>query len=246
MTAKKNLKRRVRERQAKTGESYTAARAHIVSARRQDEVDVDHELEDARKVEDAAEEATAEPASAEPATAEDATTEHATTERATAEPAGESMNGPPFSVVELVHATDEAARLGFKCEVLISPTLVRRLAPTRMLEQLRRALLSTENDPQMELLRGLVFRGQRSPGERDRLGWWEDARRFFVRAAAGIGGVSPLGDLLAFTVDGEIVVAHAGYVPGRPLPWGSQVPPRLFLTEPDAHRIGSATLVTPR
>jgi hypothetical protein len=31
MTAKKDLKRRVRERQARTGESYTTARAHVVA-----------------------------------------------------------------------------------------------------------------------------------------------------------------------------------------------------------------------
>src|SRR5438067_1395515 len=37
MTAKRDLKRRIRERQAKTGESYTTARRHVLAARDDDD-----------------------------------------------------------------------------------------------------------------------------------------------------------------------------------------------------------------
>ena len=210
MTAKKDLKRRVRERQAKTGESYTAARAHVVAG--------------AKDSPEQSEEAT------EP------------------EPAPspiEEMSEPirsPISVVELVDATQDAAKLGLKCQVLVSPTLVPRIAPARVLEHLRDALLATERDPQMELLRALVFRGERLVRERARgRRWWDEMRRFFARAEAGIGGITEPGDILALSVDGVMVIVQAGHVPHMPpIP---RAQPRLFLTGVETHRIDDAILM---
>ncbi|HEY5920201.1 MAG TPA: hypothetical protein VIV11_00965, partial [Kofleriaceae bacterium] len=135
----------------------------------------------------------------------------------------------PISVVELVDATPDAAKLGFKCEVLVSPELITRIAPARVLEALRDALLATERDTQMELLRTIAFRGERLVRERKRRpGSWEELRRFYARAATGIGGITEPGDILAISVDGVMVIVQAGHVPHMPpIP---RTQPRLFLT----------------
>ena len=201
MTAKKDFKRRVRERQAKTGESYTAARAQVV----------------------------------------------AQGEQGDAEPA-EPEREPPFSVVELIDATEDAANLGFKCQVLVSPSLANEIAPARALERFRDALLATERDPEMFLLRALAFRGVRRPLGRERyLGRWDDVRRFIERAMVGIGGLTLTGDMLAFSADGVMVIAQADAVPDMPaIPRLALRPPRLFLTTPQGHRLGDVAYVVPR
>jgi hypothetical protein len=206
MTAKKDFKRRVRERQAKTGESYTAARAQLIAERGDDDADVDEPNRD------------------------------------------EPDKEPPFSVVELIDATDDAASLGFKCHVLVSPSLVDQIAPARALERLRDALLATERDPEMYLLRALAFRGVRRPMGRERyLGRWDDVRRFIERAMVGIGGLTLTCDMLAFSADGVMVIAQADAVPDMPaIPRLSSRPPRLFLTTPHGHRLGDVAYVVPR
>jgi hypothetical protein len=195
MTAKKDLKRRIRERQAKTGESYTAARAQVLAH-------------------------------------------------------GETADDPKpgaFPVVELIDASETAASLGLKCDVLVSPLLAQRVPPARILEKLRNALMATEHDPLLELLRGLAFRGERPIRPRNRLpNWWESVRRFIARAEAGIGGVTDAGDMLAFTVDDVMVIAQAGYVPDMPAIPRVHDRRRLFLTSADAHHIDGSAIVLPR
>jgi hypothetical protein len=191
MTAKKDFKRRVRERQQKTGESYTAARAQLLAAR--DE-----------------------------------------------EPAAKP---PPISVVEFADATEDAARLGLKCDVLMTTALASKLSAARVLEKLRDALLATEHDPQLDVLRALVFRGVRiareAPSGRQ---WWRGVWRFLERAEAGIGGITEAGHMLAICIDGVMVIAHADYVQ-RALTRPRQ---RLFLTDVDIDRLHGDMMLLPR
>lgn len=187
MTAKKDLKRRVRERQERTGESYTTARAHVIA-----QADPEPEPEQPEPV-----------------------------------PAKE----PPFSVVELVDATDDAVKLGLKCTVLVSPGLAKLVAPARVLEKLRDALIATERDPQMELMRDVVLRGERRWRRDPREGWrtrWEETRQFLARARVGIGGINATGEILAMQVDDQLVLVQLGIVPHMPPIVRPQT--RVFLT----------------
>jgi hypothetical protein len=187
MTAKKDLKRRVRERQAKTGESYTAARAHVV--------------------------------------------------------AGAPAKQVPFDVEELV-TLEQAASLGYQCTVLASSKLLAAVDANRVLVRIRDALLATENDPAMQRLRALVFRGERirrsvQPGP----AWWGELRQFMTRVHAGIGGFHERSDLLALHVDGVMVLAHGAM--GRPVGEHLLVAfprsaPRLFLSLVDTAMMNSA------
>src|SRR5688572_27139032 len=107
MTAKKDFKRRVRERMAKTGESYTAARAQVMATAPDvqpgepaDELDAADDLDEQDD-----------------------------------EPAPPDEPKPkPFDVEELVDATEAAQQLGLRCEVLVSSWLAERLPPARILE----------------------------------------------------------------------------------------------------------------
>jgi hypothetical protein len=183
MTAKKDLKRRVRERQERTGESYTTARAQVI---------------------------------------------------AQAEPPPPAKQ-PPFSVVELVDATDDAAKLGMKCTVLVSPSLASQIAPARVLERIRDALIATGEDPQTRHFRDVMLRGERAPVRGSREDWaarWEVTRQFLTRVKAGIGGVHPSGDIMALQVDDQLVLVQLGHVPHMPPIPRPQL--RVFLTTVDA------------
>ena len=209
MTAKKDFKRRVRERMEKTGESYTAARAQVVGPHDEPEAGSSAEAD--------------------------------------AETEAQAEKEAPFSVVELIDATEDAAKLGLKCDVLVSPVLAEQLEPARILERLRDALMANEDDPAMQLLRGLVFRGARPIRDREQLAaWWTEVRRFLNRAVVGIGGITEAGDMLAFAVDGVMVIAQVGYVPDMPAIPRIHERRRLFLTTPDGYRMGDTTLVLPR
>jgi len=160
MTAKKDLKRRVRERQARTGESYTAARAQVVSQRE----DLPPPSDESRKA---------------------------------------------ISVIEMVNATDEAAKLGFKCDVLMSPSVVARVPAARVLERVRDALLATESDVELLPMRALALRGlsRRARSRRS----WDELRRFFQRCRVGIGGTTEAGDMMAIQIDALLVIVQIGY-----------------------------------
>jgi hypothetical protein len=176
MTKKKDLKRRVRERKAMTGESYTAARAHVVA---------------------------------------------------------QAERAPAIQVEELLDVSAPAATLGFRCQVLASSALV---PARRILERLCDALRATESDLELEGLRALAFRGERFEPQSPRavLAWERLIAGFLRRVRAGIGGVSPSGDMLALPVAAPegvvLVLCHAGHpaVPGRVLARDNT--PRLILT----------------
>ncbi|HEX7699142.1 MAG TPA: hypothetical protein VF403_00385, partial [Kofleriaceae bacterium] len=97
MTKKHDLKRRVRDRQAQTGESYTAARRQVVGAAGE----------------------------AEP-------------------PDDPSESAVP--VFELVDVTEQAKKLGFKCRVLLFPSLVEAVTPAVALGSLHKVLVATAGD----------------------------------------------------------------------------------------------------
>ena len=174
MTQQKDLKRRIRERMEKTGESYTTARAHVLGKRPPAQVS---------------------PPPPSPIAA-----------------ALGASRGPAISVVEPVDVTEEAIALGLKCKVLASDGVIVR----RALERLQDALVSTD-DADLEPLRAVALRGERPrPAQ-----WWlDDVRRFLVRARAGIAGVGPNGWLLAYVVDGELVLANVSlWRNGAPMIW---------------------------
>jgi len=155
MTDHRDFKRRVRNRQARTGESYMTARRQVLARR-----------------ETAA-----------------------------------------IPVVEAIDAGDEAARLGFRCRILIFPRLAARIDQTLVLERFRDALLITEGDPATERLRALAFRGLPPPLPKR---WSGDLatgiRRLVSRARAGIGGTTREGSVLAMHMtgrDGLVVVVLA-------------------------------------
>jgi len=195
MTAKKDFKRRVRERQAKTGESYTAARAQVMAQAGGGETTVE-------------------------------------------EPKDESKRSP-ISVVELVDASEEAHSLGLACDVLVSPKLAAHIPPIEILEQLLEALLATENDPQLSLLRGALFRGESPPAnpQLNMRARWEDTKRFFTRAGVGIGGINGEGDILALQVEDTMVLVQISAVPHMPPIRRAQL--RVFLTTVDAFQLDS-------
>jgi hypothetical protein len=140
MTEKRDLKRRVRERQARTGESYVTALRQVLSQR-------------------------------------------------------ESS----VPVVELIDLTDIAAALGIKCRTVMAPSTVGRVDPTAMLTQLRDALLTTLNDPDLALMRAVVIAGEQLKPELEPV----LDRRFLARLRAGIGGISQNGRTLALSTAGR-------------------------------------------
>src|SRR5689334_14303499 len=105
MTDHRDFKRRVRDRQAQTGESYMTARRHVLAQRPQPEPE------------------------------------------------------PAIAVVEVLDATADAERLGFKCRVLVFPRLAAKVETAPLLAKLRDALLLTDGDDGTELLRRLAFAG---------------------------------------------------------------------------------------
>jgi hypothetical protein len=156
MTQQKDLKRRIRERMAKTGESYTAARAHVLDERPPAEV-------------------------------------------STPSPVAGANRGAGIAVVEPVDVTEEAVALGLKCKALAIDGVDAR----RALGRLHDVLVSTD-DADLEPLRAVALWGRRPVPAR-----WSiaEARKFLARARAGIAGVGPNGWLLAYIVDGELVLA---------------------------------------
>jgi len=151
MTERRDLKRRVRERQARTGESYMTALRHV-----------------------------------------------------------QAQRSSPIPTVELIDLTEIGARLGLKCRIAMFPALADRVDAAALLGHLRDALLSTEGDRALALMRRVVLRGAR-PRVPMAMAQLEEARQFVERARAGIGGVSEGGRMLALQLprgarsgDGEL------------------------------------------
>jgi len=142
MTERRDLKRRVRERQARTGESYMTALRHV-------------------------------------------------------------QEGRPgvIPTIELVDLTELGAPLGFKCRLAMFPGLAERVDAAAMLVRLRDALLATEGDRSLSLLRRVTLGGARARMPASMGGALEEVRQFVDRARAGIGGVSESGRMLALYVE---------------------------------------------
>jgi hypothetical protein len=196
MTAKKDLKRRIRERQAKTHESYVTARRHVLAA--------------------ASPEAARPP---DPAALDSDT-------RFGAEAAGDQAHRA-IVVEEMVDLTAAAESLGFRCRVMSSSTLAAKVAHATLLDRMRAVLHGTTEDPEMERMRAICLRGE-SPAPQPRTpDWLEKVRQFVARAHVGVGGLSHEGAMLAFNVDGVMVLANTGFRPG-PLPPAQR--PRLVFS----------------
>ena len=225
MTVKRDLKRRVRQRQARTGEAYVTARRHVVAAREGDAGDPEQDAGDPSP-----ESGTATPAPiAAPGAAASGAPDPSAAEvpdspagdapkPAMSAPGGEvvdealaasaapsapaAASGAGFSVVELVDVTEQARQLGFLCQVAMFPSLIARVEPAVVLGRLRELLLETAGDPQIELLFQVAMNGVAPSLPLRRPGSIESIRRFVRRALAGMGGVSEGGNSLAFHIAG--------------------------------------------
>ncbi|HEU4734485.1 MAG TPA: FHA domain-containing protein [Kofleriaceae bacterium] len=144
MTAKRNLKRRVRERQARTGESYVAARRRVLAARASS-------LHGASREPGAPGGAGSEEPTGKIAVQPARSASHVPRTAELAAPAATQpladREPPPLSVVQLHDVTAEAARLGFQCKVMMFPVLRERAEPSVVLAALRNALIGRPGDP---------------------------------------------------------------------------------------------------
>lgn len=146
MTARKNLKRRVRERQELTGERYTDALTQV---------------------------------------------------RAGAPP---GSTAKPFSVVELVCLTDEAARIGLRCDVRAFPDLLAKVEVPALLTRVRDTLIRADGDRRLRRMRRAALLGESVTAPPEHAG--AGILPFFERARAGAEGPSDEGSLLGVKVDG--------------------------------------------
>ncbi|HET7503224.1 MAG TPA: FHA domain-containing protein [Kofleriaceae bacterium] len=143
MTAKRNLKRRVRERQTRTGESYVTARRRVLAARASGSVH-GASREPGASGAAASEDPTGEIAVQAARSASDLPRTAAAGSPATTQPLADRE--PPLSVVQLHDVTAEAARLGFQCKVMMFPALRDRAEPSVVLAGLRDALIGRPGD----------------------------------------------------------------------------------------------------
>ena len=141
MTERRDLKRRVRERQARTGESYMTALRQV-----------------------------------------------------------QAQRPGAIPMIELIDLTERGAALGFKCRIAVFPRVVELIDTAALLACLRDALLATEGDRALSLMRRVTLAGQRVRTVVS-AATLEDAARFVARARAGIGGVSDGGNMLAMQVE---------------------------------------------
>ncbi len=100
----------------------------------------------------------------------------------------------------MVDLGDEAARVGLKCRVLMTPDLTRACGAAAV-EKLRDALHATQDDPATRHFRAVALAGERRLPERGSpTQLLAEGRRFMTRARAGIGGVSDGGSMLALNL----------------------------------------------
>jgi hypothetical protein len=155
--------------------------------------------------------------------------------------AGEDLEdeagGGPISVLEMLDLTGDGAALGLRCRIVMQPSLAERVDPATALARLRDALLATTMDRAFELMRSVVLRGLR-PRTRLVASNFEDVGRFVERAAAGLGGVSEAGHLLALTIDGKRRPVHVLFAL-QLMPDFVQTDrePCLIVTDPASHTV---------
>ncbi|MEO7734571.1 MAG: hypothetical protein ABIY55_26685 [Kofleriaceae bacterium] len=234
MTQKRDLKRRVRERQTRTGESYMTALRHVRGEQR----DAGEQPEPDEQPEPGGA-ATGDPTAGAQPTGEPTTGALTTSGTAAGAPSGESSAGP-IPVVELVDVSDVAAAVGLTCRATVMPALLERVGATALLVQLRDVLRTTAGDPAFATLRAAALLGERpslEPGALRARGHSavvpDDTLRFAARVRAGVGGITSNGRSLAFSVTGrtaaELVVFSLWLLP----PPYDQRPPALLITTPD-------------
>jgi hypothetical protein len=226
MTAKRDLKRRVRQRQARTGESYVTARRHVVAAASPgtDEVEDPDDLETGDPAAETESEATGgdgmdrettetgadagRPVTAVDADAGlDASRPTAEIDVAVRPDAGAAEagagSGAAVPVVELLDVTERARRFGLLCRVTMHPSLARRVPSDRVLLQLRDLLVQTADDPRMKLLTRLGLAGHVPRDPPRPSGNFEAMRTFLQRARAGLGGPFEDGSMFVFHMSGD-------------------------------------------
>jgi hypothetical protein len=195
MTARKDFKRLVRERMARTGESYMTAARHVRAEAGDDPGD--HEVD-----------------------------------------AGDApARGPAVPVLEMIDLAEVAAPLGFRCRVVMQPSLAERVDAATALARLCDVLLATTMDRAFEMMRSVVLRGLR-PRIRLVAESFEDVSRFVDRAVAGVAGVSEAGHMLALTIDGKRGPARLLFaLQLMPDFVQSDREPCLILTDPGSHTV---------
>jgi hypothetical protein len=208
MTAKRGLKRRVRERQARTGERYTAARRQLL----------------AERSEAAAPEVATEGvpgAESAPGAERAPGAESAPPPETKMVPVGEPVSvtvaaADTVPVVQLHDISAEAARLGFQCKIAMFAALRDRVEPAVVLVGLRDALIGNPGDPGTVRLFGVAF-GVRSGGvaQRDRR-IQPDSPRSPARLHPGVGAAAEPGKMVTFRVAGA-----GGDVPVLCMLWGA-------------------------
>ncbi|NVB84120.1 MAG: hypothetical protein HOV81_37440 [Kofleriaceae bacterium] len=208
MTARKDFKRLVRERMARTGESYMIAARHV----RADAGD-----------------APGDDPGADPGVDEAGDPE--------ADAGDDPAREPAVPVLEMIDLAEVAEPLGFRCRVVIQPSLAERVDAATALARLRDVLLATTMDRAFEMMRSVVLRGLR-PRIRLVAENFEDVGRFVVRAAHGIAGVSEAGHMLALTIDGKRGPAHVLFaLQLTPDFVQTDREPCLILTDPGSHTV---------
>ena len=215
MTKKRDFKRRVRQRQLRTGESYVTARRHVLASRPGAPADA----EDTEAVTEAVTAAVTAPVPAgEAATDEpapppaDAAREAIAADAPAMTPgAPEPAAAPPrpegpISVVELVDVSDAARRFGLLCRVVMFPSLAERVPPARVLGRLRDLLVGTIGDPETSRLSAVALTGDKPEPRRRPVPNLEALRRLLQRARAGLGGTLEDGTLAFHVTDGDGMV----------------------------------------
>lgn len=220
MTAKKDLKRRIRARQAETNESYVTARRHVLAQA------PDPDRADRPDAPDP----TAAPAPAPP----DAAALESDT-RFGAEAAGPQV-GRAIVYEEMVSLTQDAEALGFRCRIATTSGLATHVDGNALLVRFRDILIATTDDPSMEVMRGVALRGEPRPAVPRRSDVLERARQFIQRARVGIGGTTDDGLMLAFPIDtpagSVMIIANVGW---RPTPLPPHEKPRVVFSMLSPH-----------
>jgi hypothetical protein len=201
MTRKRDLKKRIRDRQAKTGESYTTARRHVLAARDTDATN-DRDADD---VDATTKEIPSEPESFDM----DLTKETgvrprdlvgASDSRLEAEWRGlATPTSGAIQVDEVIDVSDVAGEVGLACKVLIYERLAKSVEPRLAVIAVRDALAATKSDPTTAILRA-VAAGQLAK-VRGRV-VARDAE-FMERIRAGLTAVSNDGRMIAVHVNGH-------------------------------------------
>jgi hypothetical protein len=195
MTRKRDLKKRIRDRQAKTGETYTTARRHVLAARPATD---DEQLEPT------------DPGIAEgeierqPPSGERFADElHAASRGETDVPVDELRKlvdlREPIQVDEVIDVSDAAGELGIACKVLVYERLANVADPKLALVALRDALGAMAKDSATLLLRAVVAGQKTNVAVRPRMPRDEE---FMSKIRAGLTAVSNDGRMIVLHVNG--------------------------------------------